>query len=81
MFLAVLKFAFGTDSVIAEISNQGKKELGIQFVSPKKNKGEMNPAASPWPSANVGVCAQTDQHPHYTGALLGRLHCSSCGIN
>lgn len=25
MFLAVLKFAFGTDSVIAGISNQGKK--------------------------------------------------------
>lgn len=28
MFLAVLKFAFGTDSVIAEISNQEKKRAG-----------------------------------------------------
>lgn len=37
MFLAVLKFAFGTDSVIAGISNQGKK-LRIQFVSPKEIK-------------------------------------------
>lgn len=38
MFLVVLKFALRTDSVIAGISNQGKKELRIQFASSKEIK-------------------------------------------